>query len=210
MSTTIATNSPVATPKNRETQHVPLNPALVQSISNQIINQTEWLDSEINRLAGAGNTVAQIATLLTGSIACDIIAGIQYRILLAVTTAGSQPLPVPHKAPVATVPTVRFDSMPPAARKPQQTNLRLCTTVPAVPAKDIRALLVQIMEENKLAELQLKKHDTIIQQAFTALPELSELPRHERNRKIIDACAGRKRGPVLGNAGSGRYIYIAA
>jgi len=209
MPTAIVAKPLTDTPASRETQYVPLNPTLVNNISQQIINQTEWLDSEINRLAGAGNTVAQIATLLTGSIACDIITGIQYRILLAVTSAGSQP-PILRKSSVTTLPTVRFDSMAPSTRKPQQAALNLAPkSALAVPAKDIRALLVQIMEENQLTELQLKKHDTIIHQAFNAIPQLAELPRHERNRKIIDACAGRKRGPVIGNSGSGRFIYIA-
>ena len=77
-----------------------------------------------------------------------------------------------------------------------------------VPAAEIRTAVETVMSERNIKSLRLSD-EKIVRAVTERVPSLHDLPKHERNRKIIDACAGRKHGPVLRSIDGRREIILA-
>jgi hypothetical protein len=78
-----------------------------------------------------------------------------------------------------------------------------------VPASEIRSAITTVMKANKLRVFRITDEKTL-NQILDMVPNLKELPKHERNRRIIDSCANRKHGPIMRSSGGQREIVIAA
>jgi hypothetical protein len=78
-----------------------------------------------------------------------------------------------------------------------------------VPASEIRSAIATVMKANKIRVFRITDEKTL-NQILDMVPNLKELPKHERNRRIIDSCANRKHGPIMQSNDGQREIIIAA
>jgi len=95
------------------------------------------------------------------------------------------------------------------AIQPSASKSRESTAPPArVPASDIRNAIEGVMKQRKIKSFKLND-ETTVGAIVQMVPSLNGLQKHERNRKIIDACAGRKNGPIVISHNGKREIGLA-
>jgi len=268
----------------QEASASPIDAVAVRRMANHLVSSA-WFSREINRLSGSGYSLAQIATIITGSAAGAFAAGIQHRVLLSVVESTQDTEDIEnhlsavsgeihdstdeivdksglyddetvdddqgdqetnsHRVPVfagetqgaaAVVPSrvsagqfrdtyvVKGRSSDSVEKeviledesrsyrsvgRPQSHSRAGEASAPSVSAGVIRELLIKLMNDHHIERLSLNEHGELVDRVFDKVPELAELPYHARNRKIIDAVAGRKYGPVLGSENGRRFIYLA-
>jgi hypothetical protein len=96
------------------------------------------------------------------------------------------------------------DKAPKSPVDPKSRNSRRAR----VPAHEIRSAIEQVMASNNLQSFRLSD-EKMVKQILAKVPDLKGLQKHERNRKIIDACAGRKHGVSIQSVDGQREITIA-
>ena len=98
----------------------------------------------------------------------------------------------------------QFGEKPAATRVPAARR-------PPIPASDIQEAVERVMKSMRIKRFTVRDRE-VIDAVVAAIPALASYPRHERNRKIVDAFIKRTTGPIVvrKNRRNQREIAFAA